>query len=115
MGIHRRSPGPRPLFGAYPPSISRSSPAARQRIPPTSRHGGNLLLDAARFRRAVVFDRRGVCRLPRYGPVWACYRGVGPELFWKYAEWNDMIRSGVGGKSCLYGARGVRRGRCGEN
>ncbi|KAF3064439.1 hypothetical protein GL218_01138 [Daldinia childiae] len=36
-----------------------------------------------------------------YGHIWACYRGVGPELFWNTAEWNDMLWGGVGGSAAL--------------
>ncbi|KAI2779018.1 hypothetical protein F4815DRAFT_446842 [Daldinia loculata] len=36
-----------------------------------------------------------------YGHIWACYRGVGPELFWNTAEWNDMLWGGVGGSVAL--------------
>ncbi|KAI1376701.1 hypothetical protein F4677DRAFT_417694 [Hypoxylon crocopeplum] len=31
-----------------------------------------------------------------YGHIWACYRGVGPDLFWDVSSWNDMLWGGVG-------------------
>ncbi|KAI0844169.1 hypothetical protein F5Y00DRAFT_210319 [Daldinia vernicosa] len=37
-----------------------------------------------------------VVALADYGHIWACYRGVGAELFWNTAEWNDMLWGGVG-------------------
>ncbi|KAI4866376.1 hypothetical protein F4820DRAFT_447072 [Hypoxylon rubiginosum] len=31
-----------------------------------------------------------------YGHVWACYKGVGPDLFWDLSRWNDMLWGAVG-------------------
>ncbi|KAI0841582.1 hypothetical protein F5Y06DRAFT_259844 [Hypoxylon sp. FL0890] len=36
-----------------------------------------------------------------YGHIWACYRGVGPDVFWNTGEWNDMLWGGVGGSAVL--------------
>ncbi|KAI1399597.1 hypothetical protein F4819DRAFT_410516 [Hypoxylon fuscum] len=39
--------------------------------------------------------------LADYGHVWACYRGVGAELFWDPSRWNDMLWGGIGGSLVL--------------
>ncbi|KAI1457243.1 hypothetical protein F4805DRAFT_429407 [Annulohypoxylon moriforme] len=31
-----------------------------------------------------------------YGHIWACYRGVGEEVFWDTGRWNEMLWGGVG-------------------
>lgn len=33
--------------------------------------------------------------LADYGHIWACYRGVGPDVFWDVGKWNDMLWGGV--------------------
>ncbi|OTB20362.1 hypothetical protein K445DRAFT_312808 [Daldinia sp. EC12] len=43
--------------------------------------------------------------LADYGHVWACYRGVGPEVFWDTAQWNDVLWGGVAGSLVLNGLR----------
>ncbi|KAI0115167.1 hypothetical protein F4814DRAFT_309471 [Daldinia grandis] len=42
-----------------------------------------------------------VVALADYGHVWACYRGVGPELFWAPAGWNHVLWGAVGGSLVL--------------
>ncbi|KAH9906241.1 hypothetical protein F4778DRAFT_725082 [Xylariomycetidae sp. FL2044] len=40
--------------------------------------------------------------LADYGHIWACYRGVGPEVFWDpLGSWNDMLWGGVGASAFL--------------
>ncbi|KAK6950276.1 hypothetical protein Daesc_008602 [Daldinia eschscholtzii] len=39
--------------------------------------------------------------LADYGHVWACYRGVGAEVFWDTAKWNDVLWGGVAGSLVL--------------
>lgn len=34
--------------------------------------------------------------LADYGHIAACYRGVGADVFWDVARWNDMMWGGVG-------------------
>lgn len=36
-----------------------------------------------------------------YGHIWACYQGVGPEVFWDLGSWNDMLWGGVGVSAAL--------------
>ncbi|KAI1417649.1 hypothetical protein F5Y13DRAFT_60805 [Hypoxylon sp. FL1857] len=40
-----------------------------------------------------------------YGHIWACYRGVGPEVFWDVDQWNDMLWGGVGVSAVLNALR----------
>ncbi|KAI1771351.1 hypothetical protein F4818DRAFT_429858 [Hypoxylon cercidicola] len=39
--------------------------------------------------------------LADYGHIWACYEGVGPDLFWDVAAWNGMLWGGVGVSAAL--------------
>ncbi|KAI1263977.1 hypothetical protein F5Y18DRAFT_392071 [Xylariaceae sp. FL1019] len=39
--------------------------------------------------------------LADYGHIWACYVGVGPELFFNPGQWNDMLAGGVGVSAVL--------------
>ncbi|KAI1176277.1 hypothetical protein F4777DRAFT_547003 [Nemania sp. FL0916] len=38
----------------------------------------------------------GAVALADYGHIWACYVGVGRELFLQPSEWNDMLWGSVG-------------------
>ncbi|KAI1143911.1 hypothetical protein F5Y05DRAFT_10691 [Hypoxylon sp. FL0543] len=39
--------------------------------------------------------------LADYGHIWACYRGVGADVFWDLGRWNDMLWGGVGVSAAL--------------
>ncbi|KAI1212435.1 uncharacterized protein F4807DRAFT_371211 [Annulohypoxylon truncatum] len=39
--------------------------------------------------------------LADYGHVHACYRGVGPDVFWDTSSWNAMLWGGVGVSAAL--------------
>ncbi|KAI2630660.1 hypothetical protein GGR54DRAFT_648260 [Hypoxylon sp. NC1633] len=43
--------------------------------------------------------------LADYGHVWAAYRGVGAQVFWTPALWNDVLWGGVAGSAVLNGLR----------
>ncbi|KAI1761715.1 hypothetical protein GGR53DRAFT_469017 [Hypoxylon sp. FL1150] len=36
-----------------------------------------------------------------YGHIWACYKGVGPDVFWDVGTWNDMLWGGIGVSAAL--------------
>ncbi|KAI3399489.1 hypothetical protein diail_6751 [Diaporthe ilicicola] len=36
-----------------------------------------------------------------YGHIYAAYRGIGPEVFWDVAQWNDMLWGNVGASAVL--------------
>ncbi|OTA66478.1 hypothetical protein K449DRAFT_430788 [Hypoxylon sp. EC38] len=40
-----------------------------------------------------------------YGHIWACYRGVGPDVFWDVERWNDMLWGGVAVSAVLNALR----------
>ncbi|OTA89658.1 hypothetical protein M434DRAFT_103424 [Hypoxylon sp. CO27-5] len=40
-----------------------------------------------------------------YGHIWACYRGVGADVFWDVERWNDMLWGGVAVSAVLNALR----------
>ncbi|KAK0666806.1 hypothetical protein QBC41DRAFT_146192 [Cercophora samala] len=44
------------------------------------------------------FTVKGYCTvvaLADYGHIWAIYKGLGPEGFWEFGKWNDLVWGGV--------------------
>ncbi|KAK4197642.1 hypothetical protein QBC40DRAFT_285137 [Triangularia verruculosa] len=44
------------------------------------------------------FTVKGYCiavAFADYGHIWAIYKALGPEAFWEFGKWNDMVWGGV--------------------
>ncbi|KAK0726513.1 hypothetical protein B0T21DRAFT_293240, partial [Apiosordaria backusii] len=64
----------------------------------------NVLLLLAGMAVVCCFSRdrrtvRGYCiavAFADYGHIWSIYKALGPEAFWEFGKWNDMVWGGVG-------------------
>ncbi|CAP61242.1 uncharacterized protein PODANS_3_11575 [Podospora anserina S mat+] len=45
--------------------------------------------------RFVVKGYCTVVALADYGHIWSVYKGLGPEAFWEFGKWNDLVWGGV--------------------
>ncbi|OTA98926.1 hypothetical protein M426DRAFT_325585 [Hypoxylon sp. CI-4A] len=111
---------PASFYAAQAPPFPAPDAAASSSTPPVPAEGLVLLLQLTNVYLLLAAlavlcswtSHASVARwylvavaLADYGHVWACYRGVGPDVFWDPSRWNDMLWGGVAVSAVLNVAR----------